>query len=298
MTATKILTSKVCTCEHRQDEHKLSKAACRKPWCDCVRFNWSGEMDPPTPKPAEPEPVEVEPVDLAAVTEQAADEREVEAADEREAKRTGGTFAAKYLGPAEDTERFERLERELGEARAALADGEEGRKVLVQQRDAARADLAEARTDLDLAKAELSSARQEREQAEAATKTAVDSLASALASAEDELDTTRKERDEARELVKRMAAAAHLEGDGDPVIGVELLYGFWREADARNRQLAAKLGDTTRPDQGNQLARYERWFCQPITGCGAVAHAPDDTHECGPLIQATVTITHEGAPTA
>jgi hypothetical protein len=43
---------------------------------------------------------------------------------------------------------------------------------------------------------------------------------------------------------------------------------------------------------GTTLARYDRFFCQPITGCGKTAHQPDDDHECGPLIRATVTITH------
>lgn len=271
------MASQFCKyCDHRQLEHKQSRGGCRELGCNCARFE---------PRPAVPPLAEVEPVDLAKVAEQA------------------DAMLAQML-PQDAIEHpaaaWRRMEQEIAEGRTALADGEEGRKVLTQQRDMARAEVA--------------SARQEREQADAAGKLVIE----ALQTAEADLETARKERDEARsqtrglaaelreahdqrdkarDLVVRMAAAAHLDGDGDPVVGIEMLHGFWREADARNRELAAKLGDAARPDQSVYLARYDRWFCQPLTGCGHVAHAPDDTHECGPLIRATVTITHEGAPT-
>lgn len=43
---------------------------------------------------------------------------------------------------------------------------------------------------------------------------------------------------------------------------------------------------------GTTLARYERWFCQPVTGCGAKFAEDQPDHKCGPLVKATVTITH------
>jgi hypothetical protein len=290
--------SKVCkngNCDHRQDEHKLSKAACRKPWCDCVRFEWSGQWDPyedPEPTPAA-EPVaaevpvaELEIVEIQPPADPEPEVGEVQAADDGLSARLAVTQReladlrddhAKLMGAHALACTSREFNRGRADERTAERDEALARvRELEQDIDFAtgehklNAKVAELTTQRDAARAEATTAwRQLEELREDLTIAQVElangrPLERQLAEARTEIDNLRTSRD----LAERQLAEARAERDG-----------------ARDGSLLLASELTASTPAANVLAEYTRWFCQPITGCGRVELEDVPGHPCGPLQQ-------------
>jgi len=314
----------ICECGDPQSQHRASKYGCRALECVCTKY----VLDIPATKRALAEadhgPVGAEvpatmtrPVSSESLGEDAdealaRDLDELEAADPQvheAAQRLDDTAAAivrQALGGESTSAKLHRVEQERDEAKAALTDSEESRRVLLQQRDAARAELSSARQELDQRRQELDTF-------------------------ERVLEGAIRERDDARALVEAMARAGRLDGNTDPVRGIEALRAAWVDADRRVRELANELnelhglvekipgrtplevirdllaeGESARSaieamrrgtgllvPAAAVLYQYRVWVCQPATGCGTRYSVPQPDHECGPLDPQVVTVTRQ-----
>lgn len=317
--------SKVCkngNCDHRQDEHKLSKAACRKPWCDCVRFDWSGQWDPyedPEPTPAvEPVAAEVPVAELEIVEIQPPADQEPEAAsiavaDDCEAARTGGTFAKHYYGGADLNDTLStsallaKAVQERDDARAAVVDVEGHRKLTADRLTAAEFERDQALAAEERCKARWHEAAASRDLARAEVKTLHDGMGEAMDLATAAL---REELAEARQEIEQLRTAVPRPTPNLDRVKAELAEARTEIDNLRSRAVVADrlaaaavtpAGHVAVP-AGLLLDSSPRWFCQPITGCGEVFDQEQEGGRCTCghlLVCTTVTVTHHrGAATA
>jgi hypothetical protein len=234
--------SKVCNCDHRQDEHKLSKAACRKPWCDCVRFEWSGQWDPyeaPEPTPeielnAEPDaPAAVlEIVEIQPPAEPGPEDVEVQETDDElstsallaKAERERDSLARRCAV------RFEEAEKLRAELSNALQCFDElqtaaGRKYqeLGAERDEALAEVERLRTAVPRPTPHLDRVKAERDEAlrdVAALRESLNGSASTASSALAERDDLAAELENVRSYVALIIEATGLEADHTGAVDV------------------------------------------------------------------------------
>jgi hypothetical protein len=312
----------ICECGDPQSQHRASKYGCRALECVCTKY----VLDIPATKRArfaadhgtvEPDADAV----LARVAlpvieiqpEPVADDGVPEEPRVLNAAERGPQPIPPGWSPdgASTLARLAQVERERDEALAKLA------KPCGQchpcENSGALQDLQAVADSSDLLRTELASAKQELERLRAVPVPDVD-LEGRLAEARAELDVLRESlKGSASTATVALRDLAESRGEVDRCMqqqGLTLrdlaearteVDNLRLSRDAAESQLAEARGVIDFMDgeraapaasAGNVLASYDRWFCQPITGCGKTAHQPDDDHECGPLIRATVTITH------
>jgi chromosome segregation ATPase len=170
----------LCWCGDQQASHELDQGGCRRPDCVCDRF-----------------------VESSVPTSADAD-REIEAADDREARRTGGTFARHYLGAVESGDRdaestsaaLRRVQAELDAERdkrdedIAAYERACGLAVVAErERGEARDEARRLRDQLGFADARIRKLSAKRPTPH------LDAVKAELASARTELDAVRAARD-------------------------------------------------------------------------------------------------------